>query len=81
MNLQELTNYAGGFVEYCEDTAEVVDVLLDMGYGLPHPGARPDERATDYAVTQFEEQTGVNIKQLVGVHWALVGGRVVIADE
>jgi len=81
MNVKELTNYAGGFVEYCRDKGEVVDTLLDMGYGLPYPGARPDERATDHAVTQFEQDTGVNIESLIGRHWALVGGRVFIADE
>lgn len=80
MNVQELSDYAGGFVEYSEDVAAVVDTLLDMRFGLPHPDAQPDERAGARAVAEFEKATGATAEWLVGRYWALVDGRVFIAD-
>lgn len=77
MNVKELIDFASGCVEYCEDLSQVVDVLRDMGFG----GTPPTVGSEADVMAEFERATGADPHDLMGRYWAVVGGRVFIADE
>lgn len=79
MTPSQLTEYAGGFVEQTLSVAELVNTLIDMGYGVDAIERGVPRAAA--AIAEFERQTGARAADLIGPPWAVIGGRVFVADQ